>query len=121
MSQRSFLKELDDPPTLEEINKVIKQLQPGEAPESNGIPPDMYKEGGEVTDAKLTKLLQQFWKPDSFPQDFKDTNIMPLYKNKGDKASCDNHQGISLLSAAGKILAHIILDRITAHLLENVV
>ena len=44
-----------------------------------------------------------------------------LYKNKGDLSSCDNHRGISLLSIAGKILARIMLNRITKHILDDVV
>ena len=55
------------------------------------------------------------------PQDFKDANIIHLYKNKGDRASCDNHRGISLLSIAGKIMAPVILNRILRHLLDDVV
>ena len=42
-------------------------------------------------------------------------------KNKGDRSSCDNHRGISLLSIAGKILARIMLNRITKHILDDVV
>ena len=60
MPQRPSLKELDDPPTLEEINKAIKQLQPGKALWPDGIPPEIYKEDGEIIAAKLTELMQQF-------------------------------------------------------------
>ena len=48
-------------------------------------------------------------------------NIIHLYKNKGDHSSCDNHRGISLLSIAGKILARIMLNRITKQILDDVV
>ena len=50
------------------------------------------------------------------PQDFKDASIIHLYKRKGNRQSCDNHRGISLLSIAGKILARILLNRLTNHL-----
>ena len=32
------------------------------------------------------------------PQDWKDAELVPLYKN-GDRKRCDNYQGISLLCA----------------------
>jgi len=32
---------------------------------------------------------------------------------KGDHSVCDNHRGISLLSVPGKILARVILNRLT--------
>lgn len=40
-----------------------------------------------------------------------DAKIVTIYKNKSDKTSCDNHRGISLLAAAGKILARVLLQR----------
>ena len=30
----------------------------------------------------------------TIPQEFRNTNIIHLYKRKGDRASCDNHRGI---------------------------
>ena len=54
------------------------------------------------------------------PQDkFKDANIVQLYKDKGDRASSDNHRGISMLSIAGKIIVRIILNRVTQHPLDD--
>ena len=44
------------------------------------------------------------------PQEFHNTNIIHLYKRKGDRASCDNHKGISLLAIAGKILGRVMLN-----------
>ena len=93
----------------------------GKAPGPDGIPPEIYKEGGDAVQVKLNELLQQFWKESSVPQDFKDANIIHLYKNKGDRASCDNHRGISLLNVVGKIMARVILNLITQYLLDDVV
>ena len=45
-----------------------------------------------------------------------DASIIHLYKRKGNHQVCDNHRGISLLSIAGKILARILLNRLTTHL-----
>ena len=77
--------------------------------------------GGQTLIDQLTSLFRAFWEKGKLPQDFKDANIIHLYKNKGEKSSCDNHRGISLLSIAGKILARILLNRITEHLLDSVV
>ena len=68
-----------------------KQLQAGKAPVADEIPPKIFKEGGEVITVKLTELMQQFWVKGSVPRDFKDANAIHLYKNKDDRASCDNH------------------------------
>ena len=118
--QRPLIESLDEPPTLPETIKAISQLQAGKAPGSDGIPPEIYKTGGLALSTNLTDLFRLCWEKGELPQDFKDANIIHLYKNKGEKASCDNHRGISLLSIAGKILARIILNRITERLLDSV-
>ena len=50
------------------------------------------------------------------------TSKMPtLYKNKGEKAACDNYIGIFLLSITGKIQACILLNRIPDHIVDSMV
>ena len=100
--------------------KAVSQLQAGKAPGPDNIPPEIYKTGGLALIHNLTCLFQLCWEKGDLPRDFKDANIIHLYKNKGDKASCDNHRGISLLGIAGKILARIILNRITEQVLDSV-
>ena len=56
------------------------------------------------------------WSQGKLPQELKDATIIHLYKRKGNRNSCDNHRGISLLSIAGEILARILLNCLNAHL-----
>ena len=109
------------PPNTAEVDAAIKQLQTGKAPGPDGIPAEVFKAGGETLITHLTRMFQVFWVNGQLPQDLRDANIIHLYKNKGDRSSCDNHRGISLLSIAGKILARIMLNRITKHILDDVV
>ena len=107
---------MDALPTLEETQISIRQLTSGKAPGSDAIPAEVYKEGGAALVAKLHQLFLLIWQYETVPQDFKDASIVHLYKRKGNRQTCDNHRGISLLSIAGKILARILLNRLTAHL-----
>ena len=116
VSQRSVIKELDKLPTVDETIKAIKQLSSGKAPSEDGIPPEVYKYGGDKLAAELTCLFKEIWAEGEVPQDFKDTLIINLYKNKGDRRLCDNHRGISLLSIAGKIFARVIVNRLITYL-----
>ena len=102
-------------PTLEEILGCIKQITSGKAPGSDGIPPDIFKHGGTAIAEELLKLFTQIWKEGGVPQDFKDADIVHLYKNKGDIKCCDNHRGISLLCIAGKLFARLLLNRLFKH------
>ncbi|VDM00393.1 unnamed protein product [Schistocephalus solidus] len=89
--------DLDLPPSLPETIRAVQQISSGKAPESDAIPPKVYKHG-------------------QVPQDFKDATIVHLYKQKGNRQLCDNHRGISLFNIAGKILARILLNRLNGHL-----
>ncbi|VDL86198.1 unnamed protein product [Schistocephalus solidus] len=62
--------------------------------------------------SELTTLFQDMWCQRKVPQDFKDATIIHLYKRKGNRQLCDLHRGISLLNIAGKIFAHILLNRL---------
>ena len=121
IQQRPMIPELDAPPNTAEADAAIKQLQTGKAPGPDGIPAEVFKAGGETLVTHLTRMFQVFWVNGQLPRDLRDANIIHLYKNKGDRSSCDNHRGISLLSIAGKILARIMLNQITKHILDDVV
>ena len=107
---------LADPPTLEEVLVCIKQLTCGKAPGEDGIPPDVYKHGGSAVAEELHKLFTQIFVERKVPQAFRDAVIAHLYKNKGDRACCDNHRGISLLCIGGKIFARLLLNRLNKHI-----
>ena len=113
--------ELDDLPLEEEVVKAISELQCGKAAGPDGIPPEIFKVGGDTLIRKFTEFLCMCWEDGCLPQDLKDARIVHLYKGKGEKSSCDNYRGISLLSIAGKILAKVILNRLNAHLLDETV
>ena len=62
------------------------------------------------------------WNQEQLPQEFKDATIVHIYKRTGNRQSCDNHRGISLLSIAGKILAralNCLLDHLEQGLLPE--
>ena len=112
--------ELDDLPTEEEVEKAISELQCGKSAGPDGIPPEVFKTGGTSLIQKFTEFLCLCWEDGSLPRDLKDARIVHLYKGKGDKSSCDNYRGISLLSIAGKIMAKVILNRLNSYLLDDI-
>ena len=42
----------------------------------------------------------------------RDSKIITLYNNKGERSDCNNYRGISLLSIVGKVFARVILIRL---------
>ena len=56
------------------------------------------------------------WNQEHLPHEFRDDTIVHIYKRKGNHQFCDNHQGISLLSIARKILARVLLNQLLDYL-----
>ena len=61
---------------------------------------------------KLYKLTMELGK---IPQDWKDANVMPLFK-KGNRDQPQNYRPVSLTSILGKIMEGLIKDRLVYHL-----
>ena len=89
------------------------------SPGGDGIPAEIFKYGVEEILQKLHLVICTIWASETVPQEWKDSLIITLYKNKGDKSQCGNSRGISLLSVAGKILANILLKRLIQHVSED--
>ena len=96
---------------LDEITKAIASLKENKAPGGCGIPSEVWKYGGIKLQERLYELIVDIWKEEQIPKDWKDANIIPIFK-KGSRRDCGNYRGISLLSIAGKIMARVILNKI---------
>ena len=107
---------LDD----DEIWHSIQKMSNDKALGSDGIPAEVFKYDGPLLLHRLGEIIRQCWTNEAVPQEFKDANIIHLYKRKGDRTDCNNHRGISLLSIAGKIMARVILDRLVPAIAEKV-
>ena len=109
--QQQAIEELDNPPSMDEMKKAIKQMSCGKASGKDGIPAEVYK--------ALSDEALQAWEEEEMPADLRNATIVALYKNKGSRTDCGNYRGIALLSIAGKILARIILNRLISSVAEK--
>jgi len=80
----------------------------------------VFKHGGYLLKHRLHRFITSTWSSGCVPQQWKDANIVTIYKCKGDKAMCGNSRGISLLSVAGKVLAGVMLRRLLTHVADIV-
>ena len=104
------------PPTIEEVDKAISRLRSRRAPGICGITSELLKAGGICCSEWLTNVICKAWESGSAPDDWKRGIILPFYKGKGQRTDCQNYRGITLLSVPGKVYAHVLLNRIQAHL-----
>lgn len=77
--------------TLHETITAIKQMSKRKAHEPAGIPAEIYRQVGYHTARHLMWLFCIMWEQETVPWDFKDANIVHLYKHKSGSANCDNH------------------------------
>ncbi|XP_037774545.1 uncharacterized protein LOC119571204 [Penaeus monodon] len=103
------MEELDAESTLAELRIVIDSLASDKAPGTDGIPSDLISCCKDTLLQPLHDVLCQCWREGDVPQDMRDTKIITLYKNKGDRCDCNNYRGISLLSIVGKPYARVML------------
>ncbi|CAH8633515.1 unnamed protein product [Schistosoma curassoni] len=82
------------------------------AASSDELAPEIFKYGGSILAIRLTDILAKIWEFDVIPSGWSQSLIVPIYKKRS-KSSSDNHRGISLTNTACKILASIIIDRLT--------
>ena len=74
--------------------------------------PDLIKHCKTKLLLPLHKVLCQCWQEGVVHQDMRDSKIITLYKNKGERNDCYNYRGISLLNIVGKVFARVILIRL---------
>ena len=100
-------------PSEVELERVISKLKSGKSPGADLLPAEFFKLGGNSVKKALLQVIQRCWLRGSVPKSWRDSVVSVLYKGKGDRSDCNNYRGISLLSVAGKIMARILLNRIT--------
>ena len=107
--------ELNDPPTLEELQNAVKNLANHKAPNDDGMVNEIFKYAGSSRSKR--KLLDIFifaWNTGQLPSLMCKATFIPIFK-KGDRLECNNYRGIAILSQCLKILSKIIYNRIEAY------
>ncbi|XP_063586343.1 uncharacterized protein LOC134763723 [Penaeus indicus] len=105
------MSELDTPPTLEDLSLAIDRLPVGKAAGKDCIPGEVIRAGISYLLKPLYQLLLKCWEDGEVPQDLRDSNIITLFKNKGDHNDCNNYRGISLLSVVDLTKAFDLVSR----------
>jgi hypothetical protein len=83
-------------------------LKKYKSPGSGQIPAELIQAGGEILLSAIHKLINSVWNKEEFPDQWKESIIVPVHK-KGDKTGCNNYRGLSLLLTLYKILHNFLL------------
>lgn len=99
------------PISTQDLNKAINHIKPGNTPGPDNIPLEFLTHCGPELKKHLMLLILKIWETKTFADDFRDANIITIFK-KGDQENCNKYHEISPLGIASKIFAHILLDRL---------
>lgn len=105
--------ELQAPPSEEEVKTAIQKLKNNKASGIDNIPPELIKCNINMSSRYLTPIIQDIWRTGTIPDSWKEGLIIPIPKKGGDLRECKNWRPITLLNTITKVLAMIILDKIS--------
>ncbi|XP_073670211.1 uncharacterized protein [Paramisgurnus dabryanus] len=100
------------PPEKEEIVATIMSLKNRKAPGHDKLNAELFKADPELAAKMLLPLFTAIWKERQIPTDWSEAIIVKIPK-KGTLSNCNNWRGITLLSIPSKILAKIIIQRLS--------
>ena len=95
-----------------EVKVAISRMKNGKATGMDGIPVEVWKCLGEEGIDMLWDLMKGIYEQEKIPTEWRDSVIIPIYKEKGDIQDCGNYRGIKLMSHTMKIWEWIIDRRL---------
>ena len=93
----------EDEVTLDEVRNAVKLLKNDRAAGICNITAEVLKFGGECMLRWLQVIINCVRISETIPDDWRRGIILPFWKRKGDRLTCANHRGITLLSIPGKL------------------
>jgi hypothetical protein len=86
-----------------EVKDALKMMKGGKTMGPDGIPIEVWKTLGDVVIIWLTKLFNLIFRSNKMPDEWRQSILVSIFKNKGDVQSYTNYQGIKLVSHTMKL------------------
>ena len=104
--------------TPEFVAKKIKAMKDNKSPGVDGIPPKLLMETVEQISIPLATLFNLSLKEGVVPFEWKEANIIPLFK-KGSRNKSENDRPVSLTSVICKLSERLIKDHMVDFLVKH--
>ena len=98
------------------VKKVIMNLDSSKVSGSDCIPVVVLKNCDPELSYILTKLFNKCLNESCFPDCWKVSLVVPVFKNVGERSSAKNYHPVSLCSVVSKVFEKLINNRIVDHL-----
>ncbi len=105
--------------TQEDIEKLLNELNVNKSQGPDLLHPRLLFEARRELSEPLFILFRMSLNTGILPQEWKEANITPIYKNKGSKHETTKYRPVSLTSVVCKILERLIRKDIVKHMRSN--
>ena len=95
----------------EEVESILKNLDPSKSPGPDGLTSRLLKEVASEIRCPITDIFNKSLNSGIFPTKWKDSNLTPVFKS-GQKDVVTNCGGIALLPVLSKVLEGCVHSRI---------
>ena len=98
--------------TRDELDMANRQLNKGKSVGPDNIPNEAIINMNKKNRDTLRQRLNEVYTTKQIPEEWREGEIIRIYKGKGTKGKCSNERGITLSSNMGKLFERIINNRI---------
>ena len=98
------------------VKKVIMNLDLSKASGPDYIPVMAPKNSEPELSYILAELFNKCLKESYFPDCWKVSSVVPVFKNVGERSTAKNYHPVSLLSVVSKVFEKLVNNRIVDHL-----
>ena len=98
------------------VKKVLTNLDSSKASGPDCIPVVVLKNCEPELSYILAKLFNKCLKESCFPDCWKVSLVVPVFKNVGERSTAKNYRPVSLLSVVSKVFEKLVNNRIVDHL-----
>ena len=106
----------DNSVTSKMVGKVITSLESSKLSGPICIPVVVIKNCQSELSYILAELFNRCLKESCFPDCWKVSSVVPVFKNVGERSTAKNYCPVSLLSVVSKVLEKLVNNRIVDHL-----
>ena len=100
------------------VKKVIMNLHLPKASFRDYISVVVLKNCGLELSYILAELFSKYLKESCFPDCWKVSSVVPVFKNVGESSTAKNYRLVSLLSVVSKVFEKLVNNRIVDHLVK---
>ena len=98
--------------SLGEYTKVKSRLKRGKATGMDGLPAELYIEGGDYLDKEILEALNEVKSEQETPNQWNNVGVTTIFKNKGSQKDLVNQRGIFLTQIISKLFERLVSGRV---------